>query len=100
MTSNDSKSTLPVSITGTLGDYSEDLYRHFFEVADTDGIAKGVFLKYLGAERSVLLRAVDNGYELDIPIQCAPELVRLLAKDNIAVYQVVRLAKSEGRWRP
>ena len=99
MTSKDSQSAIPTSIAGTFSDYSEDLYRHFFEVSDDSGIAKSVLLKYLGNQRSVILYGVENGYELDIPIQCAPELVRLLTRDNIAVYQVVRLSKSEGQWR-
>ena len=98
MISKDANSTIPAPITGTLSDYSEDLYRHFLEVSDATGSARSLLLKYLGPERSVLLRDVENGYQLDIPIQCAPELVRLLTKDNIAVYQVVRLAKLEGRW--
>lgn len=98
MISKHSNSAIPPSIAGTLSDYSEDLYRHYFEVSDHSGIARSVLLKYLGDKRSFHLRGVDNGYELDIPIQCAPELVRLLTKDNIAVYQVVRLAKLEGRW--
>lgn len=100
MTSKDPNSAISPSIAGTHSDYSEDLYRHFFEVSDQDGIARSVLLKYLGNERSIHLRGVENGYELDIPIQCVPELVRLLTNDNIAVYQVARLAKSEGRWRP
>jgi len=100
MTSKGSNSANPRPVDGSLGDYSEDLYRHFFEVPDQSGTAKSVILEYLGDERSSHLRGVEDGYELDIPIQCAPELVRLLSKDNIAVYQVVRLAKLEGRWRP
>lgn len=100
MTSKDPNSPTSPTVAGTFGDYSEDLYRHFFEVSDDSGIAKDILLKYLGDERSFHLREVENGYELNISIQCAPELVRLLTKDNIAVYQVVRLAKSDGRWRP
>jgi hypothetical protein len=42
------------------------------------------------------LRRVENGYELLIPIQCAPELVRLLTNDDVAVYQLVRLEKCEA----
>lgn len=98
MISKHSNSTIPPSTAGTLCDYSEDLYRHYFEVSDHNGIVKSLLVKYLGDNRSFHLRGVENGYELDIPVQCAPELVRLLTKDNIAVYQVVRLAKTEGRW--
>ncbi len=93
---NDPGSPTPASPAGTLGDYSDDLYRHFFEVPDRSDIAEGVFLEYLGREHSARLRRVENGYELLIPIQCAPELVRLLTNDDVAVYQLVRLEKSEA----
>lgn len=95
MTSHDIGPPGPISSAGTLANYSDDLYRHFFEVSDMAGITKEVFLKYLGTEHSVRLRQVKNGYDLAIPIQCAPELVRLLTEKNIAVYQVVRLEKSK-----
>ena len=42
---------------------------------------------------------LDYGFEFEMPIQCAPNLVRLLSNENIAIYQLVRLAKTEGRWR-
>jgi hypothetical protein len=34
-----------------------------------------------------------------MPIQCAPDLVRRLAGANIAVYQLVRVARTDGEWR-
>jgi hypothetical protein len=39
-----------------------------------------------------------HGYETELPIQCVPDLVRLLSAENIAVYQVVRYAKTNGVW--
>lgn len=38
-----------------------------------------------------LLRARPHGYEVDLPMQLIPEVVRALADKNMAVYQVVRL---------
>ena len=95
MPSHDLNPPVRASTTGTFNDYTDDLYWYFFEVSDLGGIAKSVFSKYLGSEKSARLHQVESGYELDVPIQCAPELVRLLTKENVAVYQVVRLGKSE-----
>ena len=96
MISDNLNSAIPKSISGTLADYSEDLYRHYIEVSDHSGSVRNLLLGYLGHERSAHLREVKNGYELDVPIQCVPELVRLLTSDNIAVYQIARLTQSEG----
>jgi hypothetical protein len=40
-----------------------------------------------------------HGFEFVAPIQCVPDIVRCLARENVAVYQVVRQAKVEGLWR-
>jgi hypothetical protein len=37
-------------------------------------------------------------YEAELPIQCVPEIVKLLVAENIAVYQVVRYAKTTATW--
>ena len=86
------------TLTGTPGDYSEDLYRFYFELIDKDLVAKGIIIQFLGEERAGNLAAVDYGYEFNIPIQCAPEIVRLLQKKDIAIYQVVRVARVPGAW--
>ncbi len=39
-----------------------------------------------------------HGYETELPIQCVPDIVRLLSAENIAVYQVVRYAKTNRVW--
>ncbi|MGI9571435.1 MAG: hypothetical protein ACR2PH_17215 [Desulfobulbia bacterium] len=81
---------------GTPLDYTEGLYRFYFEVQDTDGSAEEIFKKFLGPNRVGCLVRLGHGYELELPIQCAPDVVRRLAKKNIAVYQVVRYAKVSG----
>jgi hypothetical protein len=83
---------------GTPRDYSEDLYRFYFELIDNNNVARGIIIQFLGEERATNLTAVDYGYEFNIPIQCAPEIVRLLQKRDIAIYQVVRLGKVPGAW--
>lgn len=85
--------------TGTPSDYSEDLYRFYFELVDKDRIAREIIMQFLGDEHSTSLTAVEYGYEFNIPIQCAPEIVRLLQMQNIAIYQVIRLARAPGIWR-
>jgi hypothetical protein len=87
------------SPVGTPSDYSEDLYRFYFELIDKDKVAKEIITQFLGEEHAVNLTAVEYGYEFNIPIQCAPEIVRLLQKRDIAIYQVVRLARTPGIWR-
>lgn len=87
------------SNAGTPRDYSEDMYRFYFELIDHEGVAKELISMFLGERHSRGLITVSFGYEFDMPIQCAPDLIRLLSRENIAVYQVVRLAKTAGVWR-
>jgi len=39
------------------------------------------------------------GYELAIPIQCIPDIVRRLVDKNIAVYQIVRGERINESWQ-
>lgn len=84
---------------GTPNDYSEDMYRFFFELIDHAGVAREVISKFLGDRHSKSLTTVSFGYELTMPIQCVPELIRLLTREDIAIYQVVRSARTAGVWR-
>jgi hypothetical protein len=85
---------------GTPKDYSSDLYRVYFEVGDHDGSAKEIMVSFLTARSqddasfsfsSDLLRTYRQGYEVDVSMQLIPELVRELATNNVAIYQVVRI---------
>lgn len=87
------------SNAGTPRDYSEGMYHFYFELVDHGGVAKELISRFLGERHSRSLTTVSFGYEFDMPIQCAPDLIRLLSRENIAVYQVVRLAKAAGVWR-
>jgi hypothetical protein len=35
---------------------------------------------------------------VEIAWQCTPDIVKRLGEENIAIYQVNRFAKSDGRW--
>ena len=82
------------STYGTPLDYSSHVYRVYFEVSEHQGMARKVIEAYLGPERSENLTLLPYGYECEVAIQCVPDIVRELAKQNIAVYQVVRYAKT------
>lgn len=76
---------------GTPHDYTQDVYRVYFEVTDPNGIAGKIIADFVGDENAIL--ALAHGYELELPIQCVPEIVRLLSAENIAIYQVVRFVR-------
>ncbi|PKH70826.1 hypothetical protein CXF96_13400 [Stenotrophomonas sp. Betaine-02u-21] len=75
------------------------MYRVYFEVGEWQRVAREAISAFL-LERSRdhpafhfdpgSLQRVDHGYELDLPMQLVPEVVRALAERNVAVYQVVR----------
>ena len=86
-------------VIGTPLDYSEDLYRFYLETVDADGTADRVLRDFLGPRHAKRLRRLAHGFEFVAPIQCAPDLIRLLTQENMAVYQLVRQANVEGTWR-
>ncbi|WP_422507677.1 hypothetical protein [Stenotrophomonas sp. GZD-301] len=91
----------PDPTAGTPADYSDRLYRVYIEVGEWQYIARDAITAFL-LERSRTHPAFDftpaalhprpHGYEVDLPMQLIPELVRALAERNVAVYQVVRAA--------
>ena len=93
MRSDDAQPHYDTSEIGTPRDYTDDLYRYYFEVGEVDGRAERIIRHFLGEARAAGLHRLTHGYELVAPLQVAPDLVRLLAQANIAVYQVVRYAK-------
>lgn len=99
MSSNDTTPSSERPVTGTPLDYSEDLYRFYLETVDVDGSVEGVLRGFLGPRHAKRLQRLAHGFEFAAPIQCAPDLVRLLAQQNIAVYQLVRRAKIKESWR-
>ncbi len=87
------------SAGGTPRDYTEDMYRCYFEVGEHLGRAKEIISNFIGPEKAQELLTLAYGYEVEMPIQAVPDLVRLLVNSNIAVYQVVRYAKTDSVWR-
>ena len=83
---------------GNLTDYSHTLYLVYFEVAEVNSIAQQVILQHIGADRESSLKKVDFGYEVALPVQVIPEIVRDMSAQGVAVYQVVRKGKLEGLW--
>ena len=83
---------------GTPLDYTSDVYRVYFEILDSSNEGKRIISDFIGRERSEKIITLAYGYEIELPIQCVPDVVRLLTNANIAVYQVVRYAKTNGTW--
>ena len=83
---------------GTPLDYTSDVYRVYFEVADSTHAGKNILSAFLGQEPSEKIVTLAHGYEIELPIQCVPDVVRLLTNANIAIYQVVRYAKTNDTW--
>jgi hypothetical protein len=81
--------------SGTPADYTAALYRVYFEVGEWQNIARDAIRDFLLSHPGVEfqpsdLRARDHGYEVDLPMQLIPEVVRALAEHNVAIYQVLR----------
>lgn len=85
---------------GTPGEYTDDLYRVYFEVGEFEDSARNAIASALKSYSQgsahfdftpSSLRQHSHGYEVDIPMQLIPEIVRELAARNVAVYQIVRI---------
>ena len=83
---------------GTPRDYTGDLYRVYFEVGEFENSAQKILSKYLGTDDPDKIIELAHGYEVELPIQCVPDIVKEFAQANIAVYQVIRYAKIIGIW--
>jgi hypothetical protein len=99
MTSRDADPPSDRHATGTASDYSEDLYRFYLETADLSELPEQILRCFLGPRHAERLRRAPQGFEFVAPIQCAPDIVRQLTLENVAVYQLVRHEKVDGQWR-
>ncbi len=84
---------------GTPGDYSENVYRFYLELADCNHSIRRLIEEFLPEHFAARLVDLDYGFEFEMPIQCAPDLISHLMSKNIAIYQLVRFAKTKGHWR-
>lgn len=84
---------------GTPKDYSEDMYKFYFEIGEWKDEALKIISSFLGQKHSKNITKLEFGYELIMPIQCVPDLVSLLSDKNIAIYQIVRGGKTQDIWR-
>ena len=84
---------------GTPLDYTEDLYRFYFEIRDAHGVVERTLNRFLGSDHAKRLHRLTHGFEMDLPIQSVPDLIRSLSGENIAIYQVVRHAKVDRTWQ-
>ncbi|WP_022943107.1 hypothetical protein [Psychromonas hadalis] len=85
--------------SGMLRDYSEDMYKIYFEIGEYQEVGLGVLTAFVGDLHSKHILHLEFGYEVTMPIQCIPEAVRLLNQENIAIYQIVRGEKTKEKWR-
>ena len=99
MNSSNADPPYEISEIGTPLDYTEDLYRFYFEIIDTNGVAERALNSFLGSEHAKRLHRLRHGFEMDLPIQSVPDLIRSLSGENIAIYQVVRHAKVDRTWQ-
>ncbi len=77
--------------SGTPRDYSEDIYKVYFEVEGSERVILDILKTIVGYPYSKYILHLEFGYELGMPIQCIPELVRLLSRLKILVYLVIIL---------
>ena len=70
---------------GTPLDYTSDVYRVYFEVHEYEGAVFRILSDFLGENRSQSVIQLAHGCEVELPIQCVPDVVRLLCEENIAV---------------
>jgi hypothetical protein len=87
------------SVIATPLDYNEHLYQFYLEARDVDGSSERLIREWLGERHAARVRRLTHGFELVMPLQCAPDLVRHLAGANIGFYQLVRVARIAGEWR-
>ena len=98
MKSTDAESPYETSEIGTPKDYTDDLYLVYFEIGENQERAKALLERFFGADHKENIQVLPHGYIIDIALQSIPEIVKRLVDENIAVYQVNRFAKVDGRW--
>ena len=71
---------------------------YYFEMVEKNDVALNILAKYMGEVKAQKIIRLAHSYELELTIQCIPDVVLLFCINNIAVYQVVRCAKTGDTW--
>lgn len=99
MTTDKKAEQYQTSEIGTSRDYTEDVYKVYFEVGEYKETALNILATYLGEDKAHSITKLAHGYELEIPIQCVPDIASLLCEGGVGIYQIVRYAKTNSSWR-
>ena len=82
MRSDDASPSLYLSAAGTPADYTEGLYRLYFEIRDADGAAERIIRDFLGAERAGQMCRLAACAMGSVLRSCATGAVRLFMLSN------------------
>ena len=77
-------------ILGTPRDYSDRRHSFYFELADPEGLPSVVLKEWLGPARFAQVVRQPHGFQIEMPIQEVPDVIRRLVTANVAIYQVAR----------
>lgn len=73
---------------GSPKEYSAGLYLVYIELYQTNDTFRSIISKH-----GKITTELEFGYLCEVNMQSIPEIVRSLAMENHAIYQIVRLAK-------
>lgn len=59
-------------------------------IGEWKGITLDIITSFVGDSHSKHILHLEFGYELAMPIQFIPDVVRLLSQKDIGIYQIVR----------
>lgn len=83
---------------GTPQDYTSDIYKVYLEVGEYNDTALEILRQFLEKNKNKSINRLAHGYEVELPIQNIPEVIKMLCQKNIAIYQVIRYAKTNKTW--
>jgi hypothetical protein len=75
------------------------MYRLYLELADCGDATRHLVEDFLPQDHAIRAAKLEYGFELEMPIQCAPDLVRYLTSKRVAIYRLVRLGRTKSCWR-
>lgn len=75
---------------GTPRDYTDRRHSFYFELADPEGMPSVILKEWLGPDRFAQVVRHPFGFQIEMPIQEVPDVIRRLVNADVAIYQVVR----------